>query len=118
MSSSGRAARARRCAAMSGALIVASAMIGQAHAAEPMTTGGLTSQPIGHYEFCKANPTECNIRLRDSGPAQMSGALWREIVSVNMSVNAAVKPMNDYDVYGKDEVWSYPDRGVGDCEDY
>jgi predicted transglutaminase-like cysteine proteinase len=33
-------------------------------------------------------------------------------------VNAAVKPMNDIDIYGKDEVWAYPDKGVGDCEDY
>ena len=30
--------------------------LGQAMAAQPMITGGLTSQPIGHYEFCKANP--------------------------------------------------------------
>ena len=28
-----------------------------------------------------------------------------------------IKPMNDIDIYGKDEVWAYPD-GVGDCEDY
>ena len=26
--------------------------------------------------------------------------------------------MSDYDIYGKDEVWAYPDKGVGDCEDY
>jgi hypothetical protein len=27
--------------------------------------------------------------------------------------------MNDFDIYGKDEVWAYPDKiGVGDCEDY
>ena len=25
--------------------------------------------------------------------------------------------MNDFDIYGKDEVWAYP-RGAGDCEDY
>ncbi|TIU52620.1 MAG: transglutaminase, partial [Mesorhizobium sp.] len=23
-----------------------------------------------------------------------------------------------YDIYGKDEVWAFPDKGVGDCEDY
>jgi predicted transglutaminase-like cysteine proteinase len=26
--------------------------------------------------------------------------------------------MSDFDIYGRDEVWAYPDRGVGDCEDY
>jgi predicted transglutaminase-like cysteine proteinase len=82
-----------------------------------MQTGGLTSQPIGHYEFCRANPVECNIRLRDSGPERMSGALWKEIVAVNVGVNAAVRPANDVDLFGKDEVWSYPE-GAGDCEDY
>ena len=25
--------------------------------------------------------------------------------------------MNDFDIYGKDEVWAYP-HGAGDCEDY
>ena len=38
--------------------------------------------------------------------------------AINAAVNASIKPMNDYDVYGKDEVWAYPERGVGDCEDY
>ncbi|MEP9386954.1 transglutaminase-like cysteine peptidase [Mesorhizobium sp. KR9-304] len=91
--------------------------VSQASASPPMLTGGLTSQPIGHYEFCRANPVECNIRLRDPGPEHMSGTLWKAIVAVNVGVNAAITPMNDSDIYGKDEVWAYPD-GVGDCEDY
>lgn len=82
-----------------------------------MLTGGLTSQPIGHYEFCKLNPAECHIRTRDSGPQRMTGKLWDNVVAVNATVNAAVTPMNDLDVYGTEEVWAYPD-GVGDCEDY
>ena len=90
---------------------------GIAFAAGPMVTGGLTSQPIGHYEFCKANPSECSIRPRDIGPERSSDALWAQIRRVNSDVNAAVKPMNDFDIYGKDEVWAYP-NGVGDCEDY
>ena len=50
---------------------------------QPMLTGGLTSQPIGHYEFCKANPAECSYPLRDPGPLHLTGALWKEIVAVN-----------------------------------
>ena len=87
-------------------------------ASQPMVTGGLTSQPIGHYDFCRLNPVECSIKERDAGPAQMTGALWRKIVAVNIAVNAAIKPMNDIDIYGRDEVWTYPDNGEGDCEDY
>lgn len=82
-----------------------------------MITGELTSQPIGHYEFCKINPRECAIRSRDARPVQMTKTLRTQIATVNVSVNKTVKPMNDFDVYGKDEVWAFPD-GVGDCEDY
>jgi predicted transglutaminase-like cysteine proteinase len=83
-----------------------------------MMTGGITSQPIGHYDFCKANPAECSVRSTDLSPARMTGALWKQLAEVTVKVNAAVKPMNDIDIYGKDEVWAYPDKGVGDCEDY
>ncbi len=94
------------------------ATAGQAWASGPMLTGGLTSQPIGHYEFCRTAPAECSMRLRDDGPERMSGALWSAIVNVNAAVNETVKPLNDLEIYGKDEVWAYPDGGVGDCEDY
>jgi predicted transglutaminase-like cysteine proteinase len=83
-----------------------------------MATGGLTSQPIGHYEFCRARPSECSSRLRDRGPVVLTDALRRVVSQINVAVNRAVKPMSDFDIYGKDEVWAYPDQGVGDCEDY
>ncbi len=82
-----------------------------------MITGGLTSQPIGHFEFCRANPGECAIRSVDRGPQRMNDALWQTVRALNAKVNQAIEPMNDIDVFGKDEVWSYP-QGVGDCEDY
>jgi predicted transglutaminase-like cysteine proteinase len=104
----------RAVAAISALGAVASA----AFAGGQMMTGGLTSQPIGHYEFCRANPAECSIRAADNGPEAYSEKLWNTIASVNAAVNKAVKPMNDFDVYGKDEVWAYPSDGVGDCEDY
>lgn len=88
-----------------------------AQASELMHTGGLTSQPIGHFEFCKSNPAECAVRSADGGPEHMTGKLWRQLASVNLSVNDSIKPMNDVDIYGKDEVWAYP-KDVGDCEDY
>lgn len=97
---------------------LAFASAGVAHAGGPMVTGGLTSQPIGHYEFCKANPKLCSIRSRDSGPEKMTDAQWRAVVSINASVNKAVRPMNDSDIYGKTEVWAFPTDNVGDCEDY
>ena len=83
-----------------------------------MSTGGITSQPIGHYEFCKRLPAECSVRPRNSGPLAISDTVWSVMAGVNQAVNKAVRPMSDFDIYGQDEFWAYPDQGVGDCEDY
>ncbi len=112
-----------RCAAVRAGVLVGVAAaallsVGEANAAQPMVTGGLTSQPIGHYDFCRINPAECSIKERDPGPEQMNGDLWRKLVAVNVAANAAIKPMNDIDIYGRDEFWTYPVNGQGDCEDY
>lgn len=82
-----------------------------------MPIGGNTSQPIGHYEFCKKYPQECDIRSQ-ARPLHLTHALWRRLIAVNDSINHRIKPMTDMQIYGRDEVWAYPDHGVGDCEDY
>jgi len=83
-----------------------------------MQVGRQTSQPIGHYEFCKTRPAECSIQPRNQNVLRTSEATWRLLDTVNLDVNGAILPKNDIDIYGKDEVWAYPDQGVGDCEDY
>ncbi len=82
-----------------------------------MVTGAVTSQPIGHYEFCRQNPGECNRRLASSPPPKLTPSGWAAIKRVNASVNARIKAMTDKDIYGREEVWVYPTE-VGDCEDY
>lgn len=117
MSSSSSALGLRLLAAI--AICLGSAWTAQAApVTSAMATGGVTSQPIGHYDFCKMNRAECAIRPADQAPVRMTGALWAQLAKVNAAVNAAVQPMNDIDIYGKDEVWTYPAQGVGDCEDY
>ena len=111
-------ARLRLRAVMTATIGLAAAAMAPAVYAGPMVTGGISSQPIGHYEFCQANPSECTIRPADRGPARMTPELWDMLVEISASVNAAVKPMSDLEIYGKEEVWAYPDNGVGDCEDY
>lgn len=88
-----------------------------AQAASTMLTGGLTSQPIGHFDFCKKNTSEC--RVKSPGVAALTGGpkTLALIKAVNERVNAAILPETDADVYGKDEVWAYPSV-AGDCEDY
>ena len=105
------------CVVAAAACATVFAATGFSFASGLMATGGLTSQPIGHYDFCKANPDECSIRSVNVSPETYSRDLIAMIAKVNVSANRAIKPMNDFDIYGKDEVWAYPD-GVGDCEDY
>ncbi|MEZ5807612.1 MAG: transglutaminase-like cysteine peptidase [Zhengella sp.] len=107
---------AQAALAMAACLLLSTGGAGNAAGAN-MITGGLTSQPIGHYEFCRAYPSECSIRSADAGPSRLTTRLWKRINTVNASVNRAVEPMNDFDIYGKDEVWTYP-GAMGDCEDY
>lgn len=88
----------------------------QAHPS-PMITGGFTSQPIGHYEFCKRKPAECSIRTRDFGTLPMSEELLARLERLTVKVNQAIKPKSDLEIYGVDEYWTYP-VDAGDCEDY
>jgi Predicted periplasmic protein len=82
-----------------------------------MVTGRVTSQPIGHYEFCKANKDECQP-VKDAGPApRVTDYGWEVVREVNSAVNFSIMPKTDMEIFGREEVWAYPDV-AGDCEDY
>jgi predicted transglutaminase-like cysteine proteinase len=83
-----------------------------------MNTGGRTTQPVGHYEFCQRLPQECRQATPKQAPVELTRKLWARIVDVNNAVNTGVQPRTDMEMWGKEEVWSYPDSGYGDCEDY
>ncbi|GAB1580414.1 transglutaminase-like cysteine peptidase [Phyllobacterium phragmitis] len=82
-----------------------------------MRIGGLSSQPIGHYEFCKRMPQECSIHNKDTAPLKLTHDMWEHLLTVNASVNERIKPLTDKEIYGKEEYWAYPTL-FGDCEDY
>ena len=116
MNSSRQAGRAGLCAIVAfgvGATIAAAG----AAMAEPMLTGSLTSQPIGHYEFCKIYASECTSNGKDGGPMVLTREGWQKILEINYDVNQAITPMTDMEIHGVEEKWSYPET-VGDCEDY
>jgi predicted transglutaminase-like cysteine proteinase len=104
------------------AMLVAMALAaGWGQAAEAaevyMRVGGRTSQPVGHYEFCLRQPEECRQKTARRAPVELTRKLWAAIVQVNDRVNLAVVPLTDMEIWGEEEVWSYPTK-VGDCEDY
>ncbi|MCT9000311.1 transglutaminase-like cysteine peptidase [Chelativorans intermedius] len=82
-----------------------------------MKIGGFTSQPIGHFDFCKRYPTECAVRSQGGQPERMSEQFRERLSALTLAVNEAVKPVNDTELFGREEFWTYPGR-AGDCEDY
>ena len=80
-------ARTLRLCAVAG-LAISAHWAAPAWAAGAMATGGLTSQPIGHYDFCKSHPAECNIHPANLAPAKMTDGLWRKLTGVSAKVTA------------------------------
>jgi predicted transglutaminase-like cysteine proteinase len=83
-----------------------------------MASGGRTTQPVGHYEFCQQMPVECRQVTSERVPTELTRKLWAKIVDVNNLVNTMVTPRTDQEIWGIEERWSYPVNGIGDCEDY
>jgi predicted transglutaminase-like cysteine proteinase len=104
--------------------VVAAAMVvtfGTAHASESQSARefGATRPPVGFVKFCAKNPNDCQVHSATIfTPKQvMTPELWDQVFKVNASVNHAIKPMSDQDLYGQTEYWTYP-IDAGDCEDY
>ncbi len=107
------------CSAFAVAVLAGSANVAASETSggKSMIIGGVTSQPIGHYEFCQRNLVECSIRLSSSPAPELSAQGWAAIEEVNRSVNKRIAPRTDKQIFGQEEVWAYPTT-EGDCEDY
>lgn len=81
-----------------------------------MAIGGITSQPIGHYDFCQRYRNECGANV-DLMPVKMTNNNWETVNDINQQVNNTIIPATDMEVYGKEEYWAYPIT-AGDCEDF
>ncbi len=82
-----------------------------------MQVSGLTSQPIGHYEFCKSYPSDCKIKSWDTKAPKLTRERWADLVEVNAYSNSTIAPVTDLEGFGVEEHWVYP-TSYGDCEDY
>jgi predicted transglutaminase-like cysteine proteinase len=82
-----------------------------------MQVGAITSQPIGHNEFCLTHKDECNIKSANTVAPRVTEFGWNVVRQINSKVNHDIMPMTDMEIFGRDEVWAYP-KDVGDCEDF
>ncbi len=82
-----------------------------------MITGSVTSQPIGHYQFCRELPGECHSTRSNMAAPKVTAAGWKTVRDVNRMVNTEITPVTDEELYGQEEKWAYPTT-AGDCEDF
>ena len=82
-----------------------------------MTLKGRTSAPIGHVNFCRSNPAECNVAFRVDRAVKLSQSNWTQLININNRVNQTIKPVTDKELYRTEELWTYP-TSAGDCEDF
>ncbi|MGX1786737.1 transglutaminase-like cysteine peptidase [Bosea sp. NPDC055332] len=102
-----------------GIALLSGALPGSAQAEQlAARTRGSASPPPAFLSFCAKNPAEC----------RRSGALTRQVVltperqrdlqEVNARVNSAISEISDQAHHGREDVWSIPTDGQGDCEDF
>ena len=77
---------------------------------------GTTSIPIGHADFCRRFPAECQMNPVVVNDVHLTAANWQQLLDVNTSFNTSIVPETDQQLYHVAEFWTYP-HGFGDCED-
>jgi predicted transglutaminase-like cysteine proteinase len=74
--------------------------------------------PIGWIDFCTRRPDECDQAEVAARSVPLTRSNWAIITKINSMVNNRVRQAEDIAVYGVAEYWDYPDKNIGDCEDF
>jgi predicted transglutaminase-like cysteine proteinase len=91
---------------------------GRVPSASSMSVSGKKAEPTLAWEkFCQRLPHECAIDLTEPETLTLTEETWGMIVEVNERVNSTIKAVTDWDRWGVEDRWDYPDDGAGDCED-
>lgn len=82
-----------------------------------MATGPTAKGPAAAGAFCRAMPHECEPSRSKARVVILDAKRWQDLEDVNSAVNSAIADGSDRDLYGRDDVWTLPLAGRGDCED-
>lgn len=104
--------------ALMGTVSPAAANQGQTHPAFAAAAKETTSIPIGHAEFCDRRADQCQPFANPVDSITLTESLWGELQEINNHFNSTIMPIDDKDLYGVSEFWTFPSNGYGDCEDY
>lgn len=81
-------------------------------------TRGPASPPPAFLDFCAKNPAECRRSGASTRQVLMTPERQRDLQEVNARVNSTITEMSDREHHGREDVWSIPTDGKGDCEDF
>ena len=71
---------------------------------------------IPYEEFCQRNPGESKICK--PSVIELTAKTKNLLLEVNTTVNSEIRFVLDKIQYNKEEFWTYPMSGMGDCEDF
>ncbi len=72
--------------------------------------------PPAFRAFCGQYPSLCNTRT-GAKVVQLTEERRKQLQSVNLSVNAAIRQQSDMQTNGVEDLWTIPTK-AGDCEDF
>lgn len=100
-----------------GAVLILANLAGMtsAMAGAPLTVSRVIAAPPGFAQACAKYSWLCTSAGGVASKAQVDRSV---LAQVNRSVNASIRPVDDRLNYGKNEFWTLPTNGAGDCEDY
>ncbi|MFN0218164.1 MAG: transglutaminase-like cysteine peptidase [Hyphomicrobium sp.] len=78
---------------------------------------GNAQPPYGFVRFCEVNPKECGGELASDARYSATPERLSDLDEVNRSVNRAIEPATDIEIFGVNEFWTLP-KSRGDCEDF
>ena len=76
----------------------------------------IEAPPGAYRDFCRREAQAC--ALRGSPVIDWTDEVHRRLQAVNSAVNREVRLASDWGNSGQEENWSFPDKGMGDCEDF
>jgi predicted transglutaminase-like cysteine proteinase len=80
--------------------------------------GGAVAPPPGFLDFCERFADQCAAPEDAPQPASLTDETLGLVQLVNTAMNRAIRPEEDKAHYGREEFWTIPLDGYGDCDDY
>lgn len=78
----------------------------------------LARAPAGFIEFCENFADECAPDPGGANIIRLDEATFNVISAINASINQAIIEVSDQDHFNVADLWTLPDSGQGDCEDF